>query len=133
MKITNTEKFIENDDLIIIDFVCSDSGSYQLRRNYLGGYNSENEEEAPENALGCIIELSETCYNPKHFDIMRIFHALLDTKKYTRDELSFYDDLVYVSFPEVRRTLAIEDYESFDNTENIYQFIMDNLKAGENL
>ena len=122
MNIIREDKEINFDDVIISDHISLHDDDFRLCQTYIGGIH-EGDTEDIETCMGCVIELHEiTAHNRV------IIPALL--AKLTDDgiDAEIYSETIYNTFPDVRQTLAIEDYSDYGNTQKIVETIINTLQ-----
>lgn len=124
MQIKREENEVLFDDLIISEYIKTDKNEYRLIRQFVGAIQ-EDGEAVPECSIMCDISLNETTHNDGQ-TIEAIKQILID--KGLDPETS--TETIYISSPDIRRTLSIIDESSFDSSEDIRETI---IKALEKL
>lgn len=114
------EKYIDFEDVRINEYLETDKGDFNLERYYIGGLD-ENGDEWLEGSCGCIISLNEVTQDVNHTAIKDLASILSDY------EVKIEEETIYMTFPDIRQSLTIDNYDSESTTETIIQTIKDYL------
>jgi hypothetical protein len=117
-----TDKYTQFDDVIINEYLETDKGDFNLERYYIGGIEEDGTEYL-DGACGCIISLNEVSADNDHKVISDLL-SILNTDY----EVKVDDEVIYMTFPDIRRSLTIENYDCEGETENIIEIIKNYLK-----
>ena len=95
-------------------YISTAYGDYRLSMTFYGAYDEE-ENENIESSMSCTIEFNEVTESRAHF-----IQVLKDKIENDLDEeLTYFNETLYNSAPELRAGLYIDDYSSFDSSLEI--------------
>lgn len=117
-----THKYTQFDDVIINEYLETDKGDFNLERYYIGAVDEE-ETEYLDGAIGCIISINEVSGDDDHKVITDLYSIL--NPDY---DVEIEEETIFMTFPDIRRSLTIENYDCEGETENIIEKIKNYLK-----
>lgn len=95
-------------------YISTAYGDYRLSMTFYGAYDEEGKEDIY-SAMSCTIEFNEVTESRAHF-----IQVLKDKIENDLDEeLTYFNETLYNSAPELRAGLYIDDYSSFDSSLEI--------------
>lgn len=119
------DRYEQFDDVIYNEYLETGLGAFNLARDYIGGLQEDGTEYL-EGAIGCIITLSEVSASEEHKAINHLYEVFNEQGYDT--EIS--DEVIYNTFPDIRKSLTIENYSSEMDTVDIMGTIKNYLMEG---
>lgn len=128
MNIISCDKYENFDSAAICETIQTEKGQFNLYREYIGGIEEDGSWYL-DGAAGCIIGLYETSdITASEYHEHTIINGLFELFQDSGEDVRTEEEVYYISFPAISKSLIIENYDSEAKTLEIVDRIKDYMR-----